>query len=130
MVSLLLLQRILPDNTKHSYETDIHAPARDSKPQTQQADVRDRTAPRIGARKFRHRKYISSGQPCEQYCCKSSADRKKKPILCTDNVHFITLDYGPEIETRWERDFPHQFIQAPGAHSSSCKIGTWFCSPE
>jgi len=30
-------QRPLPDNTQHSYQTDIHSPRRGSKPQSQQA---------------------------------------------------------------------------------------------
>ena len=36
-------QRPLPDNTQHSQQTNIHAPARDSNPQSQQASGRRHT---------------------------------------------------------------------------------------
>jgi hypothetical protein len=31
---------------------------------------------------------------------------------------------GPEIESRWQRDFPHLSRPAPGAHPAPCTMGT------
>jgi hypothetical protein len=31
---------------------------------------------------------------------------------------------GPEIETRWRRDFPHLSQTGTGAHPASCTMGT------
>ena len=49
----------------------------------------DRTAAGIGPRKFMHRKIISSSQPCEPYCRKSSADRKN--VFCVPMMFIIRL---------------------------------------